>query len=104
MCVPIRLELHVGICINTGDVILGNIGSENRMEYAAIGDAVNLAARLSGIARPDMILISESVMKALEGKVIARLIPRQNIKGKTRKVNFYVVQRVLDEHSLSWMS
>ncbi len=96
--------LHIGIGINSGEVILGNIGSENRQEYAAIGDTVNVAARLSGIAKRDMILISESVMKALEGKVAAKLIPNQKIKGKMTKINFYVVKSLLDEEILKWLS
>jgi len=95
--------LRVGIGINSGDVILGHIGSENRIEYAAIGDTVNVASRLSDLARPDMILISESVMSALEGKIVAKQIANQKIKGKTSKINFYVVQQVLDENTLKWM-
>ncbi len=99
-----RTGLHIGIGINAGGLILGNIGSENRLEYAAIGDTVNVAARLSGIAKRDMILISESVMKALEGKVEAKLIPNQKIKGKMSKINFYMVKSVLDEKTLNWLS
>ena len=50
-----------------------------------------------------MILISESVMSALEGKIVAKLIADQEIKGKTSRINFYVVQQVLDETTQKWM-
>lgn len=98
-----RTGLHVGIGINAGEVILGNIGSETRIEYAAVGDTVNVAARLSGIAKPDMILISESVMRALEGRVEVKRIPNQTIKGKMAPINFYVVQSILDKKTMNWV-
>jgi class 3 adenylate cyclase len=95
--------LRVGIGINSGDVILGHIGSDSRMEYAAIGDTVNVASRLSDLARPDMILISESVYDALKGRIVAKKIANQEIKGKTSKINFYVVQQIMDETTLTWL-
>ena len=96
--------LHIGIGVNSGEVILGNIGTENRMEYAVIGDTVNLAARLSGQARPDMLLVSETVMAALEGRVTGKFIPNQSIKGKTSKINFYIITSVLDHETMRWLS
>lgn len=89
--------LCIGVGVNSGEVILGNIGSETRLEYAVIGDVVNVASRLSGLAKPNMILISETTMKQVEGKVKAKLISDQQIKGKIRSINFYVVQAVQDE-------
>lgn len=49
-----KIELAIGI--NSGEAVVGNLGSESRMEYTAIGDVVNVAARLESIARPDQIL------------------------------------------------
>ena len=65
---------------------------------------MNLASRLSGIAKPNMILLSEDIVESLPGKVRAKLIPGRKIKGKSARVNFYVLESVLDEHTGRWIS
>ncbi|UCB46004.1 MAG: HAMP domain-containing protein [Spirochaetota bacterium] len=95
--------LSVGIGMSSGEVISGNIGSESRLEYATIGDTVNVAARLSALAKSNMILITENLMDELKGSIEAMLIPHQTIKGKMEKVSFYVVQSVYNKTTEKWM-
>jgi class 3 adenylate cyclase len=58
----VRIELAIGV--SSGECVVGNIGSERRMEYTAIGDVVNTAARLEAIARPNQILVAEATARA----------------------------------------
>jgi class 3 adenylate cyclase len=85
-------ELRIGAGVNVGDVIAGNIGSESRKEYAAVGDTVNVASRLCGIARRDMVVASQAVVDALGGRLEAVAVPDQKIKGKKDPITVYVVK------------
>ncbi len=58
------VTIQIAVGINTGEAVVGNIGSKSRMEYTAIGDAVNVAARLEAIARPQQILITQETKDA----------------------------------------
>jgi class 3 adenylate cyclase len=58
------VTIQIAVGINSGEAVVGNIGSKTRMEYTAIGDAVNVAARLEAIARPQQILITEETRVA----------------------------------------
>ncbi len=80
-----------GIGVNCGEAIVGNIGASFRMDYTAIGDTVNTAARLESRAGPGQILISETVYKRLEGRVEARCIGPMQLKGKQREIITYEV-------------
>ena len=86
-------QIQFGFGINTGDVLAGNVGSEGRLEYTVIGDAVNVAARLSGAAPGGRIWISSSTLEGLSRRVEVRELEPQYFKGKTEAVPVYEVLR-----------
>lgn len=87
-----KFPLAVGVGLNRGSVISGNIGSAKHMDYTVIGDAVNLASRLVDHAGESQILITRSVYKELTGsEFLCRKIESLSVKGKKDPVKIYEV-------------
>src|SRR5712691_2296656 len=82
--------------LNTGLVVVGSIGNNLRMDYSAIGDTTNLAARLQQLAEPGTILVSDVTQRLVEGSVHLQALPPAQVKGKTDLVTPY---KVLGTHS-----
>lgn len=84
-------ELHIGIGIDTGEVIAGYIGSPMRMEFTVVGDHVNTARRFCGLAKEDQVVIGESTYERVKDLVSVDPIGSVALKGKRLPVSAYIV-------------
>lgn len=83
-----------GIGVNCGNAVVGNIGCDFRMDYTAIGDVVNTAARLESVAKRGQILISSRVYEAVKDRVDVTPMGEVPLKGKSQGVLVYQVDNV----------
>lgn len=88
-------SVSFGIGVNCGPAVVGNIGCDFRMDYTAIGDTVNTAARLEANAKRGQVLISDKVYEALKGRIEVSEVGAIPLKGKSNEVFVYQLDKVL---------
>jgi len=96
-----RPALDIGVGLNTGEVIFGNVGTGKKMDFTAIGDGVNLASRLESANKEyhTHIIVSAATLEALGGKAQVRPLGSIVVKGKTVGVDIYELLGLADQET-----
>ena len=90
-------SLALGVGLNTGEAIVGNIGSEKVMDYTVIGDTVNVAKRLQEIAGPGQVLISQSTYRQAKDQAIVKEIHPKLLRGKLEPIAIYELKGLVND-------
>ncbi len=96
-------KIKIGIGLNTGECILGNMGSVERMDYTVIGDMVNVAARLEQLAKPGQILITEGLFREIRYLITTKEVEPVVLKGKKSKTRIYEVTGLISDKVVNYI-
>jgi adenylate cyclase len=89
----LRMNFGIGIC--TGEAVVGNVGTIDRMEYTAIGDAVNVAKRLQESATAGQIVMSRSTWEHVQGRVRASALDPVTLKGRRTATEVFELEALV---------
>ncbi|TGN21081.1 adenylate/guanylate cyclase domain-containing protein [Leptospira idonii] len=97
--------IDIGIGLNSGPAVVGNMGSSHRMEYTCMGDTINLGSRLEGSNKmyETNIIISEYTYEKVKDRVVARELDLVRVKGKTQPVRIYELLGILNPEDMEKM-
>lgn len=102
-----RPEFKIGVGVNFGEVTVGNIGTEKKMDYTVIGDTVNLASRLEGLTKEyhQEVIISEFLYNEVKDQIPCRMLDVVAVKGKTKGVRiFSPSDKLLKDEVEAWIA
>jgi class 3 adenylate cyclase len=89
-------RVAIGIGIHTGECVIGNIGTEQRLDYTAIGDTVNTASRIEGLTKEHQadILVSADTHAELQGQVVGRPVLAVRVRGRSAPLDLYALEQL----------
>ena len=90
-----QAPIHMGVGVNTGRLVAGYMGAKRRLEFTVIGDTVNTASRICGLAEGDQVLLSEATYELVKDQVDAESLGQKKLKGREKYVRVYEMTRVL---------
>jgi class 3 adenylate cyclase len=82
----------MGIAVNAGEVIVGNIGSDARAKYGIVGAPVNITQRIQAVAGPNQVILSESVWLRARQEILVERLPHVELKGVQQPIQLYLLK------------